>query len=78
MALILKLVSFKSHLDAGRLGNSGIIENGTDNKKSVVCMSLGCVGRLGISGIHVSRPLIAQDKLFHRQNAVRNFLIPST
>ena len=25
-----------------------------------------------------SRPLIAQDKLFHRQNAVRNFLIPST
>ena len=27
---------------------------------------------------HFSRPLIAQDKLFHRQNAVRNFLIPST
>ena len=25
-----------------------------------------------------SRPLIAQDKLFHRQNAVRNFLVPST
>ena len=25
-----------------------------------------------------SRPLIAQDKLFHRQNAVRNFLIQST
>ena len=51
MALILKLVSFKSHLDVGRLGNSGIIENVIDNKKSVVCMSLGCVGRLGISGI---------------------------
>ena len=28
--------------------------------------------------IAISRPLIAQDKLFHRQNAVRNFLIPST
>ena len=25
----------------------------------------------------LSRPLIAQDKLFHRQNTVRNFLIPS-
>ena len=28
--------------------------------------------------IEISRPLIAQDKLFHRQNAVRNFLIPAT
>ena len=43
MALILKLVSFDGHLDAGRLGNSGIIEYGTDNKKSVVCMLLGCM-----------------------------------
>ena len=29
-------------------------------------------------GNNYSRPLIAQDKLFHRQNAVRNFLNPST
>ena len=28
--------------------------------------------------IAFSRPIIAQDKLFHRQNAVLNFLIPST
>ena len=28
--------------------------------------------------IEISRPLIAKDKLFPRQNAVRNFLIPST
>ena len=28
--------------------------------------------------VRISRPFIAQDKLFHRQNAVRNFLIPST
>ena len=28
--------------------------------------------------IAISRPLIAKDKLFHRQNAVRNFLISST
>ena len=28
--------------------------------------------------ITISRPLIAQDKLFHKQNAVLNFLIPST
>ena len=27
---------------------------------------------------HFSRQLIAQDKLFHRQNSVWNFLIPST
>ena len=31
-----------------------------------------------IYDIIISRPLIAQDKLFHRQKAVRNYLIPST
>ena len=28
--------------------------------------------------IAISGPLMAQDKLFHRQNAMRNFLIPFT
>ena len=33
---------------------------------------------VGVQRIMYSRPIIAQDKLFHGQNAVRNFLIPST
>ena len=42
-------------------------------KHIIDCDKMWCVYKT-----YFSRPLIAQDKLFHRQNAVRNFLIPST
>ena len=51
----------------------------------VTCLSTcGCsififpTGWYRVCEIEFSRPLIAQDKLFHRQNTVLNFLIPST
>ena len=57
-------ISYPAKLDRLEKNSSGAVED--EHHLLIECPKL-----------NVSHPLISQDKLFHLQNVVRNFLVPS-